>query len=361
MVRARTTGSRTVRKTRVAILLFAAAVVISACAGGSDTADESTPSTTAAPVTTVVPTTSTTTSTTTTTTTTLPPTPLQALGYPVSDDWVIETVVEGLDSATGGLAVDADGFFYQADFGYTDHPGDRVYRIAPDGTEAETLIQDDALASLTMTAIGPDGAIYQTAYGSGHVLRIDLDGGYEFLAEGLRGPTGIVPTADGTLYVDSFPRDSIYRILPDGTVEEDWVEHGAFWGLNGLTVGPDGTLYVINYKDGGLFAVDPEDGTVTNLHKFTKPTSHGVYHDGSLFVTSRTGYVVFRYDIGTGDVEIIIGNAEPGFSDGRGSAAQIGRPNAITVGPDGALYINHGSPDGNNPVAIRRITFQPEA
>ena len=351
-------GRRSLAGLRCSVLLFAATVAVAGCAGTADSADDTpTTTTTAAPATTTT-TAAPTTTATSTTTTTVPQTPLEALGYPVSDDWVIETVFSDIDAATGGLAIDEDGFFYQADFGgYDDNAGNRLLKIAPDGS-IETLMQNDDLASLTMTTIGPDGAIYQTAYGSGDVLRVEKDGSYEIIAEGLRGPTGIVAAEDGTLYVDSFAKNVIYRISPDGTVE-DWIDHGAFWGLNGLTVGPDGTLYVINFKDGGLFSVAP-DGTVTNLHKFPKPTSHGVYHDGSLFVTARSSFVVFRYDLETGDVEIIIGNAEYGTGDGRGSAAQIGRPNAITVGPDGALYINHGGEKTNNPVSIRRISYQPQ-
>jgi len=338
---------------RFSVLLFAAALATTACASGDESvADTTTPSTT--PTTnTIAPSTTT---TSTTTTTAAPLTPLEALGYPVSSDWVLETVVSGIDSATGGLAVGPDGFFYQADFGYADHPGDTVYKISPEG-DIEVLIQSDDLEQLTMTAFGPDGALYQTAYGSGQVLRIDEDGTFEVLAEKLRGPTGIVIAEDGTLYVDSYAKDVIYRITADGVVE-DWVSHGAFSGVNGLTQGPDGTLYVINHKDGGLFAVDAE-GSVTNLHKFPKATSHGVYLDGSIFVTSRSGYVVFRYDLASGDVEIVVGSGEAGDQDGRGGEASFGRPNAITVGPDGALYINHGVGNTNDPVTIRKISFQP--
>jgi hypothetical protein len=60
-----------------------------------------------------------------------------------------------------------------------------------------------------------------------------------------------------------------------------------------------------------------------------------------------------------GAVEIIARNGEPGDADGRGAASSFGRPNAITIGPDGALYINHADADGANPVTIRRIVHEP--
>ncbi|HEX6221872.1 MAG TPA: SMP-30/gluconolactonase/LRE family protein, partial [Acidimicrobiia bacterium] len=150
----------------------------------------------------------------------------------------------------------------------------------------------------------------------------------------------------------------IHRVLPDGTVE-DWVErHPGFNGINSLSLGPDGTIYLVNIRDGGLFAVDP-DGSVTELHFFPRANSHVAYHDGSLFVTSRGGYVIFRFDLETGSAEIVAGNGEPGDRDGRGSEASFGRPNAITVGPDGALYFNHTDGTNDTPVHIKKITHQP--
>ena len=189
------------------------------------------------------------------------------------------------------------------------------------------------------------------------MFRIEPDGTPVVIAEGIRGPTGIAKLDDGTLIVEAFDSSTIHRIAPDGTIT-DWVFDRRFGGINGLTMGPDSTLYVIDFKDGQLFTVTP-DGTVEKLYKFPKATAHGVYHDGSLFVTSRLGYVVFRYDLATGEAEIIAGNAEPGDADGRGSEASFGRPNAIAVGPDGSLYFNHGSGASNDPVTIRRIRFDP--
>ena len=348
---------------RLGSVLAIVAVVLVGC-GGDSAPETSPPAATTAPspatTTTGLPP-ATTTSVAPTTTTSAPitvvvPTPLEALGFPVSDEYVVETVIAGLDSATGGLAIDADGFFYQADFGYTGHPGDKVYRISPDGN-IETLVQSDLMASLTMTVFGPDGTMYQSSYGSDRVFTIDANGNAEIIAEGLRGPTGIVVEDDGTLYVEAYDSNILHKILPDGTVT-DWVTDRRFRGVNGLTQGPDGTLYAVDHKDGGVFSID-QDGTIEKLLAFPKPTSHVVYLDESLFITSRGGYVVFRYDLATGDVEIIAGNGEPGDVDGRGAAASIGRPNAITIGPDGALYINHGGGNANNPLSIRRISHQP--
>lgn len=320
-------------------------LLLAACGGSADTTTTSTPPSTIA-TTTAPPTTA-------TTTTTL--SALEELGYPVSDAYVVETLITDIEAGTGGLVVAADGTMYQADFGYPGHFGDTLYRIDPDGT-VTPLVESDEMRALTMTTLGPDGRLYQSSYGSDRVFAVDLDGTVETVATGIDGPTGHVVLDDGTIIVESYNRNIIHQVLPDGTVT-DWVRDPGFNGINGLARGPDGVLYVANHRDGGLLSVD-QDGVVTLLHEFPKATSHVAYLDGSLFVTSRLGYVVYRYDLATGATEIIAGNGEPDDRDGRGGEASFGRPNAITVGPDGALYINNADGSQARPVSIRRIMRQ---
>lgn len=104
-----------------------------------------------------------------------------------------------------------------------------------------------------------------------------------------------------------------------------------------------------NIRDGGLFSVD-QNGTVTELHFSPRASSHVAHHDGSLFVTSRGGYVIFRYDLGTEVAEIATAAAARPLS---------GRPNTTTVGPDGALYFNHTNGTSDTPVHIRKLSHEP--
>jgi streptogramin lyase len=168
-----------------------------------------------------------------------------------------------------------------------------------------------------------------------------------------------VPRDDGSVLVQSFGLRKIWHVAADGTVSNFTASPApGFNGPNGLSVGPDGTVYSVNYRDGSLFEIDG-DGEVDRLHRFPKEGAHVAYLDGGLFVTSRTGYVVWRYDLESGGVEIVAGNGEPGDADGRGIESSFGSPNAIMVGPDGHLYINHGDDAQSNPVTIRRIRHDP--
>lgn len=348
--------------------LLALALIAAACSSGDTPADDGQQTTDAGSfvddqaVTSSAPSSTTTTTSSPATTATLAETTTTAgavnliHGYPVSDEYVVETVITGIDAGTGGLAIAEDGTMYMADFGYTGHPGNTLLRISVDGT-VEPFSQHEDMDQLTMTRFAADGTILQSSYGSGHLFRIDEGGNAEVVVDGLRGPTGIVILDDGTLVVEAYNLRALMKVYADGTVEE-WVADIKMAGPNGLTMGPDGTIYVIDHKDGGLFAVSPA-GELEKLLQFPKSTSHGVYHDGGVFVTSRNGFVVYRYDIETADVVIIAGSGIEGAADGRGAEASFGRLNAITLGPDGALYVNHGGEDGINPVSIRRIVHKP--
>lgn len=284
------------------------------------------------------------------------------LGYPVSDEYVIETLVTDVEAGTGGLAIDADGNFFHGDFGgFEDGPGNRVLRISPDGSEVEVLVESELMGQNTSTVFGPDGILYQSSFGPDRLFAISPEDGTatEVTTEDLIGPAGIVVRDDGSVLVQSFRLNMIWLVSPDGTLSDFTASPApGFNGPNGLSVGPDGTVYSVNFRDGGLFEVDA-DGGVTKLHTFPLPGAHVAYFEGALFVTSRTGYVVWRYDLDTGEVVIVAGNGEPGDADGRGIESSFGSPNAITVGPDGHLYINHGDGELSNPTTIRRIRFDP--
>lgn len=329
---------------RLTLISMTLAVVVGACGGEPDVDSTSEPVATSS-------------STRMPPTTSVAPSEIEGLEYPVSDDWVVETVARDIAAGTGGLAVDEQGVIYMGDFGYTTNPGNGIYRITPDG-EAGVFADAEGMSQLTTTRIGPDASLYQSAYGSNTVFRVDRDGNADVVTQDILGPTGIVVLEDGTLVVASWSQGIIHRVHPDGTVE-DWVDrHEGFNGINSLTMGPDGTIYVVNIRDGALFAVDP-GGNVSELHRFPRANSHVAYHDGSLFVTSRGDYVIFRYDLETDEAEVIAGNGEPGDADGRGIESSFGRPNAITAGPDGALFFNHTAGTGDTPVHIRKLTHEP--
>ena len=336
---------------RPAITFVALAMVAGACATTS-TATPSTAATTSGPSTTTPSTTTSSTTTTPTTTTTPSTTTTEALVvYAVSDDYIVETIAVIEDAAAGGLAY-GDGFLYSADFGFTGHRGNTVFKIGLDGS-VEVFSQPEKMSQGTGNAFGPDGTLYQSSYGSGDLFAIAPDGTATVVTGDLSGPAGIAVSPDGEVFVDDCNGNRVYRILENGA-PDNFVRHTRFQCPNGLTMDGDGNLYVANFNHGLLHMITP-DGDVSVLHEFPSPLGHVEYFDGQLFITARRDHLVYRYDLATDVADIIAGTGEAGSADGPGTEATIARPNALAIGPDGTVYINHGTADGNNPTYIRAI------
>ncbi len=337
---------------RAQALLTMVLLLVVACSNSDEVVAADPTTTRPTPVTTAVATTVAPTTTTVpeTTTSTAVPTPDS---YEVSPDYSVETVLAELDAGTGGLAVDGEGNLYHADFGYPDHVGNTIFKVTPNG-EVSEFASSDLFTSLTGNTFGPDGKLYQSSFGSSNVVTVDPDGTVELLTDEVRGPTGIVVTDEGRVFVDSCRGNQVFEVFPDGTAEV--IASGVGMNCpNGLTIDDDGNLYVVNFDTGFMQRITPE-GDIEAIYRFPSGNAHVVHVDGYLYVTARVDHRVYRYEIATGDVVTVVGTGDQGFDDGSGNVATIARPNAIAVGPDGALYINHGGGEGrNDPVWIRKI------
>jgi gluconolactonase len=108
--------------------------------------------------------------------------------------------------------------------------------------------------------------------------------GLRVVATGLCFPEGPVAMADGSVVLVEIERQTVSRVLPDGTVQVIALTGG---GPNGLAVGPDGAFYVCNnggfawrleenlfrpamvssdYVSGRIERVDPRTGKVGVLY-----------------------------------------------------------------------------------------------
>ncbi len=108
--------------------------------------------------------------------------------------------------------------------------------------------------------------------------------GLRVVATGLSFPEGPVAMRDGSVVLVEIERQTVSRVLPDGTVQVIARTGG---GPNGLAVGPDGAFYVCNnggfawrlemgllrpamqasdYTSGRIERVDPKTGAVSVLY-----------------------------------------------------------------------------------------------
>jgi gluconolactonase len=135
------------------------------------------------------------------------------------------------------------------------------------------------------------------------------------VASGLCFPEGPVAMRDGSVVLTEIERQTISRVLSDGTVRV--IAHTG-GGPNGLAVGPDGALYVCN---NGGFAWRLED----NLFRPAMVSSD--YVSGSIQrVDPRTGAVSVLYD--------------------RCGANRLNGPNDIVFDANGGFYFGRRRAQG---------------
>jgi RHS repeat-associated protein len=254
-------------------------------------------------------------------------------------------------SRPDGVAVAPDGTIYIAD------PGNgRVRRVGTDGiiTSAYGGARCPVSSCRPVdVAIGSDGSLYVADTYRYQVLRIAADGAESVVAGNgtvgysgdngpatlaqLAAPTSLAVGPDDAVWIkDTGPSNDarIRRVAPDGTITTamgagpappagnpfgdglpaDQIRLGNV-GDNGLAVGPDGTVYVVDYQTTSFVRAITPDGI---QHRFAGAGPSG-----------------------------------PGVGDGKSALdATISQARSLAVGPDGSVYIGEAArlrrvaPDG---------------
>jgi alkaline phosphatase len=182
---------------------------------------------------------------------------------------------EGL-SSPDGLAFSPDGVLYVAE-----ETAGRVSRIEPDGSITPII---SGLHHPEGIAFDDTGDLYVVEdvpeppdTSRGRLLKVATNGITTTLATGLEAPEGVVWAADGTLYITesnvqftSNPADLRTRVTAISPLNEVTriLTDTLFWSYAGITIGPDGLLYVTNEASGvgthdSIFRVDPATGSRT--------------------------------------------------------------------------------------------------
>jgi gluconolactonase len=183
------------------------------------------------------------------------------------------------------------------------------------------------------------------------------------VATGLCFPEGPVAMADGSIVLVEIERQTVSRVLPDGTVQV--IAHTG-GGPNGLAIGPDDAFYICNnggfawrleenlfrpamassdYVSGRIERVDPRSGSVSVLYDHCGPNklngpndivfdTHGGFYFTDLGKTRARdrdhGVIYYALADGSRIVEV----AYPALT-----------PNGIGLSPDGSvLYVAETEP-----------------
>ncbi len=214
----------------------------------------------------------------------------------------------------------------------------------------------------SIRVVTPAGVVTTLAGAAGAPGTADGVGG----AARFRHPSDVAADSAGNLFVPDSQSHTIRRIAAGavvttfagsppspGSVDGPALE-AQFDGPDGVTVGPDGTLYVADTLNQTIREISPAgivstlagvagqsggaDGTGSNAN-FYYPTAVKLGPDGNLYVADSYNDTIRRVTP-AGVVTTIAGTAgQSGSTDGMGADARFYHPTDLAVDPDGVIYV----------------------
>ncbi len=242
------------------------------------------------------------------------------------------TLADSLVGGVGGLSIDLMSNIYSADFMGT------VWRIKPDGRVSKFATGFYGASGNTFDS---RGNLYQASFNGNYVSKVDRNGGHEiWVDEGLSGPVGMVFNADGDLFINNCRGNTISIIGQDGIAKE-FASGDLFNCPNGITFGPDGALYVVNFSDAQMIRIDSEGNATAFATIPGRGNGHVTLARGNFYVTAFQTNQVYMVTP-DGVVSHVAGTGQFGESDGDALTATFVFPNGIAVDPGRGdrLFVN---------------------
>lgn len=243
-----------------------------------------------------------------------------------------------------GIELDADGNLYIVDrLNYcvrrVDAKTSTITTVA--GTGGKSGFGGDGAAADKALLVEPNG--------------ICLDGkGKLYIADVAGHRVRVVDLKAGT--IDTLAGNGKGATLGDGGPLKD----AQLFGPRAVAIAPNGKLYIVERNGHCVRAVDLAKSTIERFAgtgkkgytgdggkaldaTFDGPKEIDIDKDGNVYVVDTENEAIRKIDAKTGIVTTVAGKGKmktPGLGDGgAATAAALGRPHGVAVGPDGALYI----------------------
>lgn len=277
---------------------------------------------------------------------------------------ILETMVE-MPIGTGGVAIDADGNIYCADFGValSGPPGTSVYKITPQG---QASVFARGFVGASGNTFGADGNLYQSNIQGGTISVVTPNGTVTQYAAGMNGPVGLIFDPEGNLYATNCSNNTIKKITPEGEVST-YASGSIFNCPNGIAIDNDGNLYVANFSNGNVVKVEPGGQTSVFATLPGNNNGHITFFRNKLYVVARAANQVYELNM-QGNSTLLVGSGQRGHDDGPALLATLSLPNDLGFSPDGKyLYINDSKPVGGTsansniaPTYLKRVRLEKE-
>ena len=191
--------------------------------------------------------------------------------------------------------------------------------------------------------VGPDGLLYVCSEGNNTIQRFNMTthAYVDTLISGsnLNGPTGLTFDASNNILVGNFAGSTVTKYSSAGTFLSTLVSAGS-GGLNGpdvgITVGPDGKLYVPSFDSNAVLRYSASTGAF--LDTFIPAGGAGamsqprtiLFKDSKVWVTSDNGNKVLRYGLDGTFIDTFVTSGLGGLNGASG----------MVFGDDGNLYVS---------------------
>jgi sugar lactone lactonase YvrE len=265
----------------------------------------------------------------------------------------VTTIISQHKGAVGGLAVDALGVLYVADF------QERIWKLDPNDNSLSVYASD--LYGASGITFDRNGNLYQANFFGHSIFRLSRSGERELILEdSLDGPVGMVFDSEENLFICSCNDQSIKKLTPEG-ITSTFAKSGEFNCPNGITKNDRGDLFVVSFSGSKIVRITPQGETSVFADTKGKGLGHIIFLRGVFYATSFNDNKIYRI---TGDGEVVefAGSGERKVEDGPVMAASFSNPNGIAADPTGRyLYVNDYVGDGSQsgifrtPFSIRRI------